>query len=132
MNFEVISKELYFKTSRSGGKGGQNVNKVETQVELLFDIQNSFGLNEWQKLRIFEKLKNRISSEGILSLTCSESRSQLQNKKIVKERFYLLLEEVMKVKKPRKASKPGKMAIERRLKEKKIHSEKKKRRNEDF
>jgi ribosome-associated protein len=75
-----FTKELSFKTSRSSGAGGQNVNKVETSVTVLWNVQESGFFNEFQKNLIQEKLKNRINAEGFLFLTVSESRTQLANK----------------------------------------------------
>ena len=91
MNYEDFHKEVNYRTSRSGGAGGQNVNKVSTKVELLFDIDASFFLSERRKTIIKEKLANKISKEGILSLKCDETRSQLTNKEIVFERFLNLM-----------------------------------------
>ena len=78
---------------------------METKVELLFDIANSEYLNEWEKNRISEKLKNRINSDGVLILQCSETRAQLQNKKIVVNRFEELIKEALFVQKKRRPTK---------------------------
>jgi ribosome-associated protein len=120
--------EFTFKTSRSSGSGGQKVNKVSTKVDLYFQVDDSALLDDDQKKRIKKKLKNKINSEGQLHLSEQSSRSQFKNKKLVIEKFYELLEESLKVQKPRKATKPSKTAVAKRLKEKKIHSEKKMRR----
>lgn len=118
-------KELNFQTARSGGAGGQHVNKVESKVQLYFDIQNSIILSEGEKEILSEKLKNRIDQEGVLRLQCQEKRSQIQNKEIVIKKFYEIIRAAFKKKKIRKATKPSKSAIEKRLKEKKARSEKK-------
>ncbi len=120
-----IESELKYRTSRSSGPGGQSVNKVSTKVELLFDVRNSKVLSEAQKELIFEKLKNRINSDGIFQISGDETRSQLKNKKLVIERFISLVEEVLKPIKTRKKTKPSRSSKEKRLKTKKIKSDKK-------
>lgn len=120
-----LKTELKFRTSRSSGPGGQSVNKVSTKVELLFNVQNSQFLFLTQKEIIAEKLKNRINNEGILYLTSDETRSQLSNKELVIERFFVLLEEALKPIKKRRPTKPSRSSKEKRLKTKKIISDKK-------
>ena len=126
-----IIKEIKYKTTRSSGSGGQNVNKVSTKVELRFDLVNSLVLTEAQKSIIFTKLKNRISSEGILIITSDSERTQPGNKKKVRELFLALLEQSFRKPKSRIKTKPTKTSREKRLKEKKINSEKKKMRKID-
>lgn len=118
-------KELKFQTARSGGAGGQHVNKIETKVQLFFDISNSRLLDDLEKQRLMEKLQNRIDQEGVLSIQSQEKRSQNQNKEIAVKKFYDLMRSAFRRKKVRKATKPSKSAIEKRLKEKKARSEKK-------
>ncbi|KAA2219377.1 alternative ribosome rescue aminoacyl-tRNA hydrolase ArfB [Maribacter flavus] len=125
MDKEGILKELQFKAIRSSGPGGQHANKVSSKVELTFDVVNSSVLSETEKTRISKKLASKLTNEGALLLQCDESRSQHKNKELVVERFFALLEAALKVPKKRKASKPSKSAIEKRLKSKKANAEKK-------
>ena len=120
-----LDKEVKYRTSRSSGAGGQHVNKVSTKVELIFDVNKSVVLSEEQKMIIHEKLKNRISNEGLLIIHCDETRSQLKNKEIVFNRFVKLIEDALKPKKERKSTKPTKLSVEKRIKDKKKKSEKK-------
>ena len=125
MQIEVLLNELTFKATRSSGAGGQHVNKVSSRIELSFDLKNSQALSDDEKGRLLEKLASRLTKEGFLLLSCSESRSQHKNKAIVIERFLEVIKENLKVRKPRKKSKPSKSAIEKRLKIKKEHALKK-------
>jgi len=129
MEKEKIIKELVFKTSRSSGSGGQNVNKVSTKVELRFNLFISEALNAEEKQMISEQLKKKISQEGILIVTSDSERTQLGNKKKVIELFISLIEKSLIKPKKRTKTKPTKASKEKRLKEKKILSEKKKLRN---
>jgi len=122
---DSLNKEVKYRTSRSSGAGGQNVNKVSTKVELIFDVNGSAVLSEEQKMIIHEKLKNRISNEGLLILHCDETRSQLKNKEIVLNRFIVLIEDALKPEKERKPTKPTKSSVEKRLYNKKKKSDKK-------
>jgi len=130
-NKEQIINEIKYKTSRSSGSGGQSVNKVSSKVELRFDIDASLVLTDKQKNLVKRKLKNRISTEGILIISSDSERTQLGNKKKVNELFLELLEKAFKKPKKRIKTKPTKASKERRLKQKKIQSEKKKLRNLD-
>src|ERR1035438_4233387 len=86
-----FSKEIIYRASRSGGAGGQNVNKVSTKVELSFDVLNSSILSDEEKLLMTEKLSAKINQEGILKITSQTERTQLGNKEVVTEKFYKLL-----------------------------------------
>ena len=128
-NFE---HELSFKTSRSSGSGGQNVNKVETSVTVLWKVEDSAVFTESKKERILLKLKNKINAEGILQTTVSESRTQLQNRKIATEKIQELVNKSLIVPKKRIATKPSRAKVEKRLESKKKLSEKKENRKFRF
>ncbi len=121
----IPENELEYQHSRSQGSGGQNVNKVNTRVELRFHIGNSLTLSEQQKEKIRVKLKNRISQSDELILSSQASRSQLNNKESVTYRFHELINSALKEAKPRLRTRPGKASVEKRLKIKKMVSEKK-------
>lgn len=121
-----LVKECQFTASRSSGPGGQNVNKVNTQVSLRFDVQRSELLDEEEKRIISQKLASYISGEGVLILNAQTHRSQLQNKEEVISKFRRLIEKAFVPKKIRKASTPSKAAVQRRLDDKRKQSEKKK------
>ena len=121
----AFEKEFIFKTSRSGGPGGQHANKADTQVELRFNILQSETLNEEEKQRLQHKLSHRLTKAGELILTDESTRSQTRNKEQVIEKFYNLMEEALKKPRKRKPTKPSRSARKKRLEEKKKHSEKK-------
>ena len=130
-NIHQLQTEVTYKTSRSSGKGGQNVNKVSSKVELNFDVLKSKLLTDEHKDLISLKLENRINSEGVLQIVSQSERSQLKNKKVVLMRFHELLEMAFHVRKKRKPTKVPRSVIEKRLKAKKRKSDRKKlRRNE--
>ncbi|MCG3166625.1 MAG: Peptidyl-tRNA hydrolase ArfB [Bacteroidia bacterium] len=128
-----FTKEFQFKTSRSGGPGGQNVNKTETKVELIFDVHNSALLSGEEKQQVVTKLASRISDMGLLQLSSSSERTQLGNKQKVIKKFYTLLEKALRKEKKRIPTKISKAQKEARLKKKKQRTEiKQGRRRVDF
>ena len=124
--------EWEFKATRSSGPGGQAVNKLNTRVTLRWDLQNSQLITEDQKKVLLKKLASRLTSKMELLIDAQEYRTQSRNKQAAIDKFYTLLEEMLKKPKTRRPSKPGKGAIEKRLKAKKIRAEKKKFRGDRF
>ncbi|MDD4477174.1 MAG: alternative ribosome rescue aminoacyl-tRNA hydrolase ArfB [Patescibacteria group bacterium] len=123
-----IISETTFEFARSGGHGGQNVNKTSSKAQLRWNVADSRVFDEQQKKAISSFLRNRLNSEGVLVLFCEEERSQSQNKEKVIARFFGLLEQALKPKKKRFSTKPTRASKERRLEEKKKKSLKKERR----
>jgi len=134
MNFtkDELQKEVTYKTSRSGGKGGQNVNKVSSKVELLFDINQSILFTDEQKTLLQSKLQTRLNKDGYLQVMCEEERSQYLNKEKALEKLQLILTHALHQPKSRKATKPSKAMIEARLANKKLQSAKKANRKGGF
>ncbi len=121
----VPRSELENRATRSGGPGGQHVNTSATRIELTWNVATSAVLSDEQRSRIQAKLGNRMDESGVLRLTASSRRSQLQNREEVTERFARLVADALKVQKPRKRTKPPRQSKEARLKAKKQRSEQK-------
>lgn len=124
-----LFSELTFQTARSGGAGGQNVNKVETKVEVYWDVINSAYLNEAEKAMLQAKLKSKIDTEGNLKMASSKTRSQLKNKEDVVEKLHRLIVKSLTVDKKRIATNVPYAAKRKRLDAKKKNSDIKKSRS---
>ena len=122
---DFLYKELKFKTSRSGGAGGQHVNKVNSKVSIQFDVYNSKILSDEEKQLIIKRLNNRITNSGLLILSADNERSQLLNKSIVLQRLNSLLKMAFQVEKHRTPTKPTMASRKRRSEFKKRLSAKK-------
>ncbi len=119
VNLSIPEEELNYVASRSGGPGGQHVNKVSTKVTLRFDVLNSPSLTEEQRAQILRKLKTRINAKGILQISSQANRSQFANKEVVKQRFIELLQEALWRKPSRKKTKVPRAVKQKRLDQKK-------------
>lgn len=125
MKARDFSSEFIIKATRSSGKGGQNVNKVSTKVELSFNLPASALLTDKEKILLTEKWSSRLTQDGTLRIVSQEDRSQLKNKEIAIKKFYDLLKKSLQKPKRRITTKPGNEVKEKRLKEKKLMAEKK-------
>jgi ribosome-associated protein len=125
----IPDEEVSFATSRSGGPGGQNVNKLETRVTVRFDLAGSTVLSEEQKARLRERLATRITRDGVLQVTSQRHRSQGANRDAAVERFAELLRESLREEPPRKKTRPSRAAKARRLDAKRRQSQRKRERS---
>ncbi len=125
----IPAHELRFRFSKSGGPGGQNVNKRETQVELVFDVASSTALGPRQRERALRRLASRLDERGVLHIVASEERTQGRNREIALERFRDVMREALAPDPPkRRPSRPSKAAVQRRLDSKRRRSQVKKNR----
>lgn len=127
-----FEREFKFKTSRSSGPGGQSVNKTETRVELIFDVNASVILHEAEKKILLEKLQGKLDEEGLLKIASQESRSQIGNKEKAIAKFYDIVGKALKPKKKRIPTKIPAAVKEKIKKEKKVIGEKKATRSKNF
>ncbi len=132
MDFKIILSELIIKATRSGGKGGQNVNKVSTRIQLFFYVKNSSGLSDEEKNLIQHKLKNKLNDEGVLLIDVQEDRTQLGNKKIALKKLEESLTNALKKKKKRIKTGVTVAAKRKRIEGKKIVGEKKQLRQKKY
>lgn len=115
MNLADLEPHIQYKTARSGGSGGQNVNKVETKVILLFDVDAADAFTPEERERIKSRLASRMQADGRIQVQSQATRSQLKNKEIALARLAELLAQALKVDKPRKKTKPSRASVNARL-----------------
>ncbi|WP_026836631.1 alternative ribosome rescue aminoacyl-tRNA hydrolase ArfB [Gillisia sp. JM1] len=124
-NLATLFNEVSFKAVRSSGAGGQHVNKTSSKVILTFNVEQSSGLSEEEKQLLSKKLQSRLTLNNELILDCSETRSQHKNKELVLDRFKEIVLAGLTKPKKRKKTKPSRASKFKRLRKKKMHSEKK-------
>jgi ribosome-associated protein len=131
-SLKIPIAELQFRTSRSGGPGGQNVNKLETRVELIFDLKNSPTISPQLRQRLLTNLASKLDSSGVLRIVAQDSRSQWKNKQLAIDKFISLLKIASVIPKKRVATKSTATSKEKRLLRKKMRSETKRLRKSAF
>lgn len=118
-----LLSEVKYRTSRSSGPGGQHVNKIETRVELLWDLSQTQCLTEAQRTRVHHGMASRLTNQGLLVLACESHRSQLRNREEVTERFLYLIRSALATPKKRYRTQPTRSSKEKRIRTKKIRGE---------
>lgn len=126
--FQIPREELIARATRSSGAGGQHVNKTSSRIQLSWNVATSAALDDAQRERLLHKLSSRLTADGTLTVSVSDTRSQHRNREIAEERLEEVVRAALVVPKKRKPTKPSRAAKERRLDEKKIRSQKKKNR----
>lgn len=129
--FEIPEDELVAKATRSSGAGGQHVNKTASRIQLSWNIAESPALDDARRERLLRKLSSRLSADGILTISVSDTRSQYRNRELAEERMTEVVRQALIIPKKREPSRPSRAAREKRLGEKKLHSLKKKNRRSD-
>jgi ribosome-associated protein len=121
--------ELSIRATRSGGPGGQHVNTAATRVELLWNVRRSRATSEEQRTRLLDTLGRRLDGDGVLRIVASEHRSQSRNRDVAEDRLARLVRRALVVPTPRRATRPTRSGIEKRLRAKRVRSEKKRQRH---
>ena len=129
-DLDIPEEELGFKTSRSSGPGGQNVNKVESRVTLLFDLDGSPSLSDEQKLLLRSRLSSRVNKEGVLRVVAQKHRTQAANRETARERFAEIVAEALVERAPRKPTRVSRTVKKRRVEQKRRRGELKRRRRQ--
>ena len=132
-SLSIPRNELDVRVSRSSGAGGQHVNKTSSRVEIFWNIPASRALTDEQRTRLLDKLSSRLTTEGSIRVVASDMRSQSRNRDLAEERLAELVRRALVVPRKRKPTKPTRAAKEARLESKKLHSNKKRtRQNQSF
>jgi ribosome-associated protein len=132
-SLSIPRSELDVRVSRSSGAGGQHVNKTSSRVEIFWSITGSRALTDEQRARLLDKLSSRLTTEGSIRVVASDMRSQSRNRELAEERLAELVRRALLVPRKRKPTKPTRAAKEARLESKKLHSNKKRtRQNTSF